>query len=194
MIDFPIHAIEDAPPKARPTLERIQKQFGFIPNLFGEMAEARPALEGYLRLDEQFRGTSLTPVEQGVVLLAASLSNQCEYCVAVHSAELARAGLPRAETERLRDGQPLSDDRLEALRRFTQTLVEDRGHVDEHEIEAFLNAGCDRQQILEVALGVSMKTLSNYVNHIADTPLDERFAEFAWERETATAAAAGATA
>jgi hypothetical protein len=32
-----------------------------------------------------------------------------------------------------------------------------------------------------VILGVAMKTISNYSNHIADTPLDEAFAGAAWK-------------
>jgi len=36
-------------------------------------------------------------------------------------------------------------------------------------------------QILEVVLGVAMKTISNYTNHIAGTELDAAFADFAWK-------------
>jgi alkylhydroperoxidase family enzyme len=53
--------------------------------------------------------------------------------------------------------------------------------VPEEELQAFLDAGFDRQQVLEVVLGVGMKTLSNYTNHIAGTTLDEAFAHRAWE-------------
>jgi len=53
----------------------------------------------------------------------------------------------------------------------------------EDDIEAFLEAGYAKEQILEVILGVSMKTLSNYVNHIAQTPLDTAFAGKAWASE-----------
>ncbi len=34
--------------------------------------------------------------------------------------------------------------------------------------------------VLEVIVGVAMKTISNYTNHIAATPLDHRFASAAW--------------
>lgn len=30
-------------------------------------------------------------------------------------------------------------------------------------------------------VGVAMKTLSNYANHIAETPLDKQSEAFAWE-------------
>ena len=34
--------------------------------------------------------------------------------------------------------------------------------------------------MLEVILGVGFKTLSNYTNHVANTPLDAPFKRFAW--------------
>ena len=35
-------------------------------------------------------------------------------------------------------------------------------------------------QVLEVILGIAYKTLSNYTNHLVDTPVDEAFAKQAW--------------
>jgi hypothetical protein len=35
--------------------------------------------------------------------------------------------------------------------------------------------------VLEVLVGVTQKTLSNYANHLAETPLDDAFAKAAWE-------------
>jgi alkylhydroperoxidase family enzyme len=48
-------------------------------------------------------------------------------------------------------------------------------------VNDFLNAGFTPQQALEVVLGIGLKTLSNYTNHLADTPLDEAFAGRAWQ-------------
>jgi hypothetical protein len=45
-----------------------------------------------------------------------------------------------------------------------------------------LRAGSTKEQVLEVLVGVAMKTLSNYTNHIAHTPLDKQLEPFAWER------------
>jgi hypothetical protein len=40
--------------------------------------------------------------------------------------------------------------------------------------------GFIRRHVLGVLTGVAMKTLSNYMNHSAKTPLDDAFASFAW--------------
>lgn len=48
-------------------------------------------------------------------------------------------------------------------------------------LRALWDAGYRKEQILEANLGVAMKMLSNYVNHIADTPLDRELGAFAWD-------------
>lgn len=81
----------------------------------------------------------------------------------------------------LRDEKPLSDPRLEALRVFTLSMVRTRGNVDDADVQAFLDAGFTRRHVLEIVLGLSQKVMSNYTNHLADTPVDEPFRKFAWE-------------
>jgi alkylhydroperoxidase family enzyme len=71
--------------------------------------------------------------------------------------------------------QPLSDTKLEALRTFTRAVLEAEGWVKQDALQAFYQAGYQKQHVLEVVLGISFKTLSNYVNHINDTPIDENF-------------------
>ncbi len=44
-------------------------------------------------------------------------------------------------------------------------------------------AGYGQQQVLEVILGLSQKVISNYVNHVAHTPVDKVFEKFAWSKE-----------
>ncbi|MCG8435980.1 MAG: carboxymuconolactone decarboxylase family protein [Gammaproteobacteria bacterium] len=82
----------------------------------------------------------------------------------------------------LREGTPIPDMKLEALRRFTAKVVQSRGFVSEQDIEDFLAAGYGNEQILEVILGVGLKTLSNYTNHFADTPVDQAFQPQAWSK------------
>lgn len=187
---FVIHTPTTAPEKARPILKRIDDDLGYLPNLYAGLADAPTALEGYLSLDERFQATSLTPLQRTIVLLTASRTNECHYCIAVHTAELSEAGYPDDQIENLRNMRSLSDPKLDALRVFTHRLVEARGQVSEDDVEAFLEAGYERPQVLEIVLGVSMKTLSNYVNHLLDTPLDEQFEDFAWTRDEATVATA----
>ena len=38
-------------------------------------------------------------------------------------------------------------------------------------------------------LGLAHKVISNYTNHVAETPVDAAFEKFAWEKPTAAEAA-----
>ncbi|MBI4545756.1 MAG: carboxymuconolactone decarboxylase family protein [Gemmatimonadetes bacterium] len=181
MGEFRIHTIETAPAGSRETMRSIQQKFGFLPNLIGELAAAPAAVKAYALLAQLVEQTAFTPVERQLVLASASVANGCDYCVAAHSAGLKMAGLAADQVEAVREHRPLGDPKLEALRRFTAGVVGKRGRVEAAELQAFLDAGYRRDQVLEVLVGVAMKTLSNYTNHIARTPLDEQFEAFAWE-------------
>jgi len=184
MNDFPYHTVETAPEDAKPILEIAEKAFGMTPNLLRKMAEAPALLEGYWQLKEVFSNSSLSPIEQQVVLIAASASNSCTYCVSVHSVLADMTKVPGEATEALRNGQTIPDARLEALRQFTQSMVENRGWVPDAEVQAFLDAGFTRTQALEVVLGVGFKTLSNYANHLVESELDPAFQSRAWKPST----------
>lgn len=180
MTEFTIHDEQSAPVELTLALEQARRRFGFIPNLYGIMAESPQALNAYQGLAEQFTATSLGEDAQQVVLLTASRRNTCHYCMAVHSTTALKSGVDSAIVEALRDGKALPDERLEAVRRFTDAVVVDRGDASEEEVAAFLAAGYERRQILDVMVGVAMKTLSNYINHVAHTPVDEAFSPQAW--------------
>lgn len=182
MSDYKVYTAEDAPEKSRPILEQTQKNFGFVPNLFGVLAESPSALEGYAAIGNAFSKSTLSPVEQQVVLLVTSFENGCTYCMAAHTAVAKMVKADDEAIRALRNGESIPDERLEALRTFTRRIVEKRGWLSREDLQSFLNAGFNKAQVLEVITGVAQKTLSNYTNHIAHTPLDEAFEPFSWEK------------
>lgn len=183
MNTFTQHTPETAPEKARPMLEGAIATLGFLPNLYAHLAEAPAALEAYFGLSAQFDKTSLSPEERQVVLLAASVENGCEFCVAAHSM-IARemAKVPAETVDALRAAETLPQPRLDALANFTRALVRDRGWASDAASSAFFAAGFDRQQAIEVVLGVAMKTLSNYVNHLTGTQTNPELSAHAWTK------------
>jgi uncharacterized peroxidase-related enzyme len=168
--------VESAPEKSRPLLERIQKSFKFIPNLFGVFANSPVLLEGYLGLEGVFDKGSLSAAERSIVLLAASVENSCKYCTAAHSTVLkAFLHVPSEIVTAIRSNRPLPDPKLNALVVLTREIVSKRGHVEAQTIENFLATGYGKEQILEVLIGVALKTMSNYLDHISPTELDKAF-------------------
>lgn len=181
-MNYPVHTLDTAPEAAKETLAGAKKAHGFLPNLLAVMAEAPALLKAYRTLAGLFDETSLSPSERQVVLLAVSYQNGCEYCVAAHSVIAGMQKVPEHVVQAIRAGWPIADRKLEALRRFTTALVTSRGRPSHADTAVFLSAGYTKSQILEVVLGVGMKTLSNYTNHIAETPLDQAFAKAAWSK------------
>jgi len=183
MNTFKLHTLDSAPPKSAPTLETVAKNFGMIPNIFAVLAESPSAVKAYLQLGELLEQSGFTPEEQQVISLAISVENKCSYCVAAHSF-LARniVHVAPGNIEALRRGGVLPDAKLNALATFTHLVVRERGWVAEsQELREFLAAGYTNQHLLEVVMAVSMKTLSNYVNHLTETPLDGPFASETWD-------------
>ncbi len=183
MSTFKLHTLDSAPSGSLPILDTANKTLGFIPNLYAHLASSPAALQGYKQLGALLEQSGLTKEEQQAVLLTASVENGCEYCVAAHSF-LARnmAKVSGDKISALRDGQPTGDAKLNALVAFTQAVVLERGWVaGSQELSNFFAAGYTTQHALDVILGVAMKTLSNYTNHLTSTPLDAAFAGEAWQ-------------
>lgn len=166
MTDFTFYTPENTTGHTRELLEGIRKGYGFIPNLFAYMAEAPTTVEAYLALNELVAKTSLSPAQQQVALLAVSVENDCKFCTVAHRAMGKMKGASEQTLTSLASHSEISDAKDRALATFTQTIVKTRGRPGEAEIRSFLGAGFTRQQILEVILIVSIKTLSNYINHL----------------------------
>ena len=171
----------DAPEGSRELLDSAKAQLGMVPNMYAEMANS-PGLLGTYRFgyDEFRRHSGFNPAEQEVVFLAISRFNGCAYCMGAHSVIADGNKVPTEVTDAVRAGEPIGDDKLQELNHFTTSMVATRGRPPEEELEAFLAAGYAERQVLEIILAIAVKTLSNYSNHLFDTPLDEAFTRRAW--------------
>jgi uncharacterized peroxidase-related enzyme len=177
--------IENAEPRAKAVLESAKAKLGFIPNMYALMANSPGLLESYLHGYALFReGSGFTPVEQEVIFLTISRENGCDYCVAAHSFIADNMSkVPTAVTDAIRDGGTIPDAKLAALSTVTRIMVESRGRPRRRDVEAFLAAGYTERHILEIILAIAVKTLSNYSNHLFQTPVDSMFATRAWDKQ-----------
>lgn len=179
MADFKLHDKSSAPEQSQALLEGSEKEFGMIPNLHAVMAEAPGLLKAYQDVHGLFANSSFNENELTVVWQTANVYHSCHYCVPAHTAIAKQMGADDAITQQLKNGEALDNRKLQALRVFTEAMLEKRGHVSADDLSAFFNAGYGNQQVLEVILGISQKTMSNYTNAIAETPIDEPFKKFA---------------
>ena len=187
-MDFTIHTAETAPEASRESLQDSRKRFGFVPNLHGVMAESPVMLEAYKTLAGLYGKTDMSVLERQVVLLAINHENDCHYCMAAHSTIAQMEKMPAAILAALREGRPLDDPKLEALRSFAAAMTRSRGWVPEAGQQALLDAGYTRRTIQEVIVAIGFKVISNYQNHLAATPVDPPFQAQAWTKAPADAA------
>ena len=68
-MQFQIHTKETAPEASRTTLDATAKKYGFVPNLYGVLAESPTAVHAYAGINKALEQSALTPVEQQVVTL-----------------------------------------------------------------------------------------------------------------------------
>jgi uncharacterized peroxidase-related enzyme len=160
---------------------------GFIPNMYGGMVNSPGLLETYLDGYGRFRNSGhFTPPEQETIFLVLSRENGCTYCVTAHSMIAAKkSGVSEDALAALREGREIPEPRLDALARFTAHMHHSRGLPTKAEVTGFKAVGFDDVHIYEIILAQSVKTLSNYANHIQHTEVDDVFAAFQWERESA---------
>jgi uncharacterized peroxidase-related enzyme len=173
MSRIPAHAsIDTAPAAAKPLLEAVNKQLGFVPNLFRVVANSPAALEGYLGMSGALAKGKLPAQTRERVALAVAQINGCNYCLSAHS-EMGKsfAKLSEAEIAANRHGGSL-DPKADAAVRFAAKVARERGHVSDADVQAVRMAGYDDAQIVEIVQHVALNTWTNYLNEVAKTEID----------------------
>ena len=167
-------------PASQEVLDSVAEKVGFVPNLFATLAQQPGVVEAFVALDTAVSNSSLTAIERQVVQMAASVTNVGRYCVAGHTLFGRKIGVPEPVIKAIRSANSVDDTRLDALQTFVRRLIQARGHVAAEETAEFIQAGFSRKQILEVIMGITLKTFSNYADSTLQIPLDEQFAAGAW--------------
>ncbi|MFK5879825.1 MAG: hypothetical protein QM478_10060 [Flavobacteriaceae bacterium] len=174
-MNFQLHTIKTSPEKSKSIIEKTRASHGFIPNLYRVMAESPETLNLYEFFHGMMHQFTLSQQEQLVVLFTITTSHDCNYCTSMQSMVAEMMRFPKEEIEKIKLSKTLGNDKLETLRRFTQLLINNEGWVTENERESFIKSGFSNQAILEIISILSIKTLSTYVNRIAQTPIDVEF-------------------
>ena len=183
MTTLTIQSIESAPEASKPLLEGSLKAFGMVPNLHGVLASSPQTLDAYQKLHQLFMDTSFDAEELTVVWQGINVEHECHYCVPAHTGIAHSMKVDSALIEALRNQEPMPTAKLQALFDMTLSIVRNRGNVSQQELDSFYAAGYGEQQVLEIILGLSQKVISNYTNHIGNTPVDKPFEQFAWSKK-----------
>lgn len=157
--------------KSKELFDAVQKKLGFIPNLIKVFGNSPATLQTYLSLGELTASGNFSNKFREQLALAIAEENSCNYCLSAHTTIGKMNGLTDEQTEASRQGLA-TDAKIQAGLQFAQSVTKNRGQVSNEELTAAKAAGYNDGDILEIVLNVVSNTLTNYVNHIADTEVD----------------------
>jgi len=176
--------IETADVLSSKTLVTIKKAMGMIPNMYSTMANNPALLDSYNHAYKTFReNAGLTSQEQEIIFLSIAFENECDYCMAAHSFVADKMSkVPTEITNAIRNNTEIENAKYKALSQFSRVMTAKRGNLSQDDIDSFLNAGYTENHILGVITGIGIKTMSNYFNHVFNTPIDDAFKGRAWSK------------
>ncbi|BDD10517.1 alkyl hydroperoxide reductase AhpD [Fulvitalea axinellae] len=152
-------------------LNAVESKLGFIPNLVKVMANTPPVLKAYLSLSELAGEGNFSAAFREKLALVIAEANGCDYCLSAHTAISKMHKIDDSAILAARQAHS-HDAKEEAGLAFAKNLTLNRGVVDEDEFQDLLDAGYTQAEALEIVFHVVFNTLTNYVNHIADTKID----------------------
>ena len=175
MTAFSVPTRDDVTPDNQAIFDDLKKALGFVPNLYATFAYSPTALGTYLAL--QNAKSSLKPKEREVINLVVSQVNDCEYCLAAHTALGKMLGFTDAQILEIRRGRASFDPKLNGLIRFVREIAEKRSHVSAVTTDAFLAAGWSQANLVDAIMVVGDKSISNYLHGATKIPVDFPAAE-----------------
>jgi AhpD family alkylhydroperoxidase len=167
-ITVPTH--DDVSPANQGIFDALKKQLGFVPNLYATLAHSENALGSYLAL--QSAKSSINAKSREVVNLVVSQVNDCEYCLAAHTALGKMNGFTDAQILEIRAGHAPFDGKLDALARLTKSVAANRGHADPVLVDAFFAAGWTKENLVDAIVTIGDKTVTNYLHGVTKVPVD----------------------
>ena len=161
----------NADPKTREVLNAVEKKMGKVPNMIASMAHSPAVVQAFLEFSKNIEGGVLPTSLRERIALAVGEAGQCNYCVSAHTFLAGRAGLNKSDIIDARRGMA-SDEKANAALAFARAILEDRGHVNDEDVEEVRNAGYNDGEIVEIVACVVLNIFTNYFNHVAEPEID----------------------
>lgn len=150
--------------------DTLEKNVGFVPNLYATFAHSETALADYLAF--QNRKSTLKAKEREVINLVVSELNDCHYCQSAHTAIGKMNGFTDEQILEIRSGKASFDPKLDALAKFVKDITINKSHPSAEATEAFFAAGYTNANMVDTIIVIGDKVVSNYLNGVAGTPID----------------------
>lgn len=166
----PIEANE-ASEEIQRVLEASHVAFEEVPNFLRILANSAAALKAYVESEEALLDGQLTPQYREQIALAVAEINASNYCLAAHSVAGKSVGLADEEI-RLARSAAAPDPKADAMLRFTQAIVLQRGRIGDEDFCALGRAGFSKAELVEILANIALNIFTNYLNIVAKTEMD----------------------
>ena len=156
---------------ARRLLDKVEHQFGVVPNFMRAFANSPAALGAFLNASGSLGGGSLGAETGERIALTMAEANGCQYCVSAHTTLAEQAGLDAAEIEAARRGES-NDARADAAVRFAKSVLSNMGDVTTAEISDLRRAGYTDGELVEIISHVAINTWTNMLGKVGQIDID----------------------
>jgi uncharacterized peroxidase-related enzyme len=150
--------------------DALQKNLGFVPNLYATFALNESALVDYLTL--QNRKSTLKAKEREIINLVVSQVNECAYCLAAHTALGKMNGFSEEQILEIRRGGASFDAKFDALAKFVKATALHRGKPAPEATTQLFSAGYTQANLIDILIVIGDKIISNYLHGVTQIPVD----------------------
>lgn len=168
--EFTIPQRNDVSELNQQLFDKLQKNLGFVPNLYAYFAKSETALADYLTL--QNRKSSIRAKEREIINLVVSEINGCRYCQSAHTAIGKLLGFTEDQIREIRSGVVSFDNRLNELAYVTKQITLNRGRVSEETKLRFFEAGFTEENLVDIVIIIADKIISNYIHNFTGFEID----------------------
>lgn len=152
-------------------LDAVKAKMGLVPNLIRVLANSPAALKSYLDFSGALAGASLSARQREQLALAVAEVNACGYCLSAHTVIGGKLGLAESQLLDARRGTA-EDAKTAVLLKLAQRIVVERGHLKDSDLRVAREGGASDAEIAETVAVVAFNLFTNYLNHVAATPID----------------------
>ena len=152
-------------------LAQIQGAFGATPNMFKAVANSTAALKSMWGSFGALGGGVIGAKLGEQIAVAIADRNECDYCLAAHTALGRKAGASAGEMSAAQAGRS-DDPKTAAALRFATAVVNNRAQIGDEDVAALRQAGYDDEAIVEILAHVALNLFTNYVNVALRVPVD----------------------
>ena len=186
---YPVPALDSLPNDIVERILAVQERAKFIPNVFLALAH-RPAefraFFAYYDAVMEREGSTLSPAEKEMIIVATSAANGCQYCVIAHGALLrvfAKAPLLADQIAVNYLHAPISA-KQKAMLSFSVKLCRTPELIEESDYAVLREHGYDDEDILDMTGITGLFGLSNRMAIVMNMQSNKEFYTMAREART----------